>query len=81
MLEFEAYGIALIPVIVGLVEVLKGLGLPNKLAPVASLIFGVVAGVFYASPGDLLGGVLIGLALGLSASGLYSGSKTVIDKE
>lgn len=80
MVEIEAYGIALVPVIVGLVELFKGIGLSDKLAPVASLVFGILAGIFYASPDDLLGGVLIGIALGLSAIGLYSGTKNTIEK-
>ena len=78
---FEVYGVALIALIVGLVEVLKRAGLPKKLLPIASLIFGILAGVFYASPTDLKSGILIGLMMGLSASGLYSGTKHTIEKD
>lgn len=77
---FEVYDVALIAVIVGLVELLKGLGLKKKLLPVASLVFGLAAGIFYVYPGDLKGGIIVGLMLGLSASGLYSGTKSTIEK-
>ncbi|MBA4550116.1 hypothetical protein H1R82_13205 [Thermoactinomyces intermedius] len=75
----ESLEYALIPIILGVCEVLKQLGLPNRWAPLASLALGVVAGVFFL-PGSILEGVLQGLVLGLSASGLYSGPKNLIKR-
>ncbi|MFD1444341.1 hypothetical protein [Thermoactinomyces vulgaris] len=75
----ESLEYALIPIILGVCEVLKQLGLPNRWAPLASLALGVVAGVFFL-PGNILEGVLQGLVLGLSASGLYSGPKNLIKR-
>lgn len=77
---FEVYDIALIPLIIGLVEVFKRYGINKKALPVIALSFGVLAGIFYVYPNDLKGGILVGLMLGLSASGLYSGAKNTIEK-
>lgn len=77
---FEVYGVAIVGLIVGLVEVLKKAGLPRRFLPLSSLIFGVAAGIFYIQPSDLKAGIIIGLMIGLSASGLYSGTKNTFEK-
>lgn len=74
----EIYNLPIIPLIVGVVELLKQLGLPKKWAALASAILGILVGIFYIAPGDLLKGILEGLALGLAATGLYSGTKNTI---
>ena len=79
-MDITIYDIMILPLIIGLVEMLKKSGLPVKLLPVVAIILGVVVGVVYISPGDIPQGVLVGVAVGLSASGLYSGGKTVIEK-
>lgn len=71
----EAYDVAIVPLIVGVVELLKTAGLPNKLSAVVAAIMGIVVGIVYVHPGDIPKGVLVGLSLGLAASGLYSGVK------
>ncbi|PIC64635.1 hypothetical protein CSV79_05700 [Sporosarcina sp. P13] len=76
----EITDIVLIPVIIGLIEVMKVYGLPKKLMPVFALIFGVCGGIFYLFPDDWKSGVLSGIIMGLSASGLYSSSKTIVRK-
>lgn len=76
----EYTDVLLIAIIIGLVELLKRLSFPHKLLPVASLLFGVVGGVVYLHPTDIKAGVLMGIVMGLSASGLYSGGKTMIEK-
>jgi len=62
-----------VPIIVGVVSVLKTIGLPSKWAPLISLILGLGVAVLVETtlPVRILGGLLIGL----SASGLYSGAK------
>lgn len=77
---FEVYDVMLIPLIIGLVQVLKTLGLRKKFLPLASVIFGIAGGVFYVYPDDLKGGIIVGIMLGLSASGLYSGTKNSFEK-
>ncbi|WP_163580106.1 hypothetical protein [Gracilibacillus saliphilus] len=77
---FSAYDVAIIPIITGLVQLLKNVGLPNKFSPLFALAFGILAGVFYISPNDLAEGILLGIVASLSASGLYNQAK-VLRKE
>lgn len=78
---FEVYNVALIPLIIGFVQLLKTLGLSKKYVPLASLLLGLAGGVFYLFPEDLKGGIIVGVMLGLSASGLYSGTKNTFEKD
>lgn len=71
----EVYDVALIPIITGFVGVFSQLGLRKKFAPIVSLILGLLIGVFYVYSDDLKGGILVGIMLRLSATGLYSGTK------
>ena len=73
------YGIAVIPAIVGLVQVTKDIGLPANYAPLCAVCFGLLAGFaqFYAGQAAWISAAITGIALGLSAVGLYSGAKTV----
>jgi len=73
------YDIAIIPLIVGIVELLKQIGLPSKFAALVSVLLGIAIGVVYLSPNDIKKGILVGLALGLAASGLYSGTKSTVE--
>lgn len=70
----------IIPVIIAVTEVLKGLGLPRKFAALVSLVLGVVAGVFYLDHPELKIRIFQGLLYGLSAAGLYSGAKNTIQE-
>lgn len=74
---FEVYNIAIIPLVLGLVELFKRAGVSAKYSPFVAVILGILAGVFYISS-DIKEGVIIGLMLGLSASGLYSGTKNLV---
>lgn len=65
-----------VPIIVGVIEVMKKAGLPDNYAPVVALLLGV-AGAF-ASSGMNTYSVFNGILAGLSASGLYSGYKATI---
>jgi hypothetical protein len=82
-MQTAIYGVAIVPVLVGIVQVLKETGLPGRFAPVVSLVLGILAGVAlqFASAATgtpltgptVIQGVVIGVTLGLSASGVYSG--------
>lgn len=73
----EVYGVLLTPLIVGVVEVAKRAGLPARLAPLLALALGLgIAGALAAQPAPARV-ALWGLALGLSAVGLYSGARAV----
>ena len=73
----EYAGIALIPLVIGLAEVIKRIGLNSKFVPLVNLILGLIAGIIFLNPGDIKAGIIQGLFIGLSASGLYSGVKNV----
>lgn len=70
----------IIPLIIAVVELLKGLGLPKKYAALVSLILGAVVGVFYLDNSDIKGRIFMGAIYGLSAAGLYSGTKNTIEE-
>ena len=66
------------PVVVGLTQVVKLLGLPSKFSAVVSLIFGLC--ISFLIPAALLRDtILFGIVAGLSASGLWSGAKTAVE--
>jgi L-cystine uptake protein TcyP (sodium:dicarboxylate symporter family) len=75
----EVYNVAIIPLIVGVVELLKQVGLPTKFSAVVAAALGIIIGIVYVAPDDILRGVLVGLSLGLAASGLYSGVKNTVE--
>lgn len=77
---FTYYDAVIIPLILGVVEVFKRLGMPSKFSPLVSLVLGILFGIFYLSA-PLKEGILVGIMLGLSASGLYSGTKNLKEKE
>ncbi|MCC6179477.1 MAG: hypothetical protein IT305_29560 [Chloroflexi bacterium] len=72
-------GVLIVPTIVGLVEAAKRLGLGGAYAAPLAVALGLMASVGYALASDVPGGTAVadavvqGLALGLSAVGLYSG--------
>jgi hypothetical protein len=79
MLNTTLYGIVVVPAILGVVQVVKQAGLPGKLSPIAALLLGLLAGLGQAATGhlDWPTAIAAGVALGLSASGLYSGAVAV----
>lgn len=68
--------LAIVPLTVGIVAVLRGIGIPTQYAPLASVCTGVALACFVVTtvPEVVLGGI----AIGLMASGLYSGGKTML---
>jgi hypothetical protein len=85
----ELYGIAIVPAILALVQVAKETGVPSRLAPIISLALGVAAGVALqfassspAAPFDgptIVQGVVVGIGLGLGASGAFSAVNTFVE--
>lgn len=72
--------LAQIALIIGLAEVAKRVGFPVKYIPLIDLGLGLVSGVCVYGIGMKVGiieSILVGLALGLSACGLFSGIKNV----
>lgn len=64
----------LIGIVVALTQLIKQFNIPNKFLPVVSLVFGLLAGIFYVD-GDIKNQIMMGIVIGLSASGLFDHSK------
>ena len=71
------YEFCLVIFIIGVVEVFKRAGLPNKYSPLASLVLGFFFGILFIE--SFKEGIIVGMLLGLSATGLYSGSKNLME--
>lgn len=73
------YGV-LVAVVIGLVEAAKRIGVPEKFAPIISVILGLGLSFlgFVANP-DLASTIIGGIIIGLSAVGLYSGTKNIVE--
>jgi len=67
--------VLLVPIVIGLVEVVKKAGLASRYAPVTAILFGVI-GAFYLIGTDAVS-IAYGFVAGLSASGLWAGYKTL----
>ncbi len=79
MMELLSYaGIPAVVLIIGISSMLTNLGVNKKIIPIINLILGLGAGIALNFP-DIMQGVFVGLAVGLSASGLYSGVKNTIE--
>lgn len=75
--------VAQVALIMALAEVAKRIGLKTKWIPLLDLGLGIVAGlmVYTAHLGySPVEGVVVGIACGLSACGLFSGVKNLIEK-
>ena len=69
----RVFQLVIIPIIIGIVEVVKRAGLPvNFTARIRYIRY-----IWNPLCTTLLDGIIIGLMVGLSATGLYSGSKNV----
>lgn len=70
-----------IPIINGLAEVAKRAGLSNRYVPLLAVGLGLLAGIGLRSPDESIAiAVMEGLVIGLSAVGLYSGTRNVLGK-
>lgn len=69
-----------IPIIMSMVEMLKGIGLPSKFSAIAAVLVGAIIGVFFVEPHCLKAGLFKGIVYGLTASGLYSGTKNTFQQ-
>ena len=75
-MEFQ--NATLIPIILGITELIKKIGLPSQYAPLFSLGLGIGLTYILGTTGPQM--IINGLILGLSASGLYSTGKTGAEK-
>ena len=76
--------VAQVALIIGLAEVVKRLQIfDKKYIPILDIVLGLISGicVYTLSLGyEVIEGIVIGLALGLSACGLFSGIKNITEK-
>ncbi len=75
MLEFFTTASIFIPVMIGLAKIAQLVMLPKKWTPIWNLVIGLAIAIIYVSPGNIKMAIMVGIMLGLSASGLYSGVK------
>jgi hypothetical protein len=76
--QYISRAVIVVPIILGVTEVFKTF-LPTKYAPLISLGLGIGV-AFMISPAVLVGhNIVAGVIYGLSASGLYSGARTIIN--
>ncbi|OWZ84691.1 hypothetical protein [Natranaerobius trueperi] len=78
-MEYEAYDVVLIPFVMGLIQVLKKLGMPKKLSPIVALVIGNVMGFVYLAPGEPEKAIIWGTSIGLASIGVYSGTKNTVE--
>jgi len=76
MTDFQIYDVAIIPMILAIVELFKRIGLPAKFSPIIAAVLGLIIGIVYLDA-SVKESIIVGLMLGLSATGLYSGTKNV----
>lgn len=79
-IEYLLTPVAQVALIIGLAELFKQIGLNKRWIPLVDLGLGLASGIFIygiAMSYGLLDGIIIGIALGLSACGLFSGFKNV----
>lgn len=76
LFTLSALALGSIPVTIGLVAVVRKLGLATRLAPAFALLIGV--GLIALTGATWQVSVAQGLLVGLTACGLYSGVKTTV---
>lgn len=69
--------LALVPVIIGIVEVFKKLGVSTKYAPLLAILLGVLGVI--GIEGVSVISIIAGIVIGLSSSGLFSGVKKTLE--
>ena len=75
--------IAQVALVMAIAEVAKNLGLESRYIPILDVVVGLTFGILFFTiyqDMELLEGVIIGIAVGLSACGLFSGIKNVLQK-
>lgn len=70
---------AITGIIIGLAEVVKQIGCPKRWIPLFDVIMGLILGIAIFHDAGIIEAIMIGLAQGLSACGLYSGVKNTME--
>lgn len=75
-MDYTVYGYAIVPILIGILEVLKKIGVPTSIIPIISVLIGLSVGVA-TNLDNMSNGVVLGVVYGLSACGLYDSFKAV----
>lgn len=84
LIKYLVTPVAQVALIIALAEVAKRLGLKKRFIPLLDLGLGIISGivVFSIDSGlSLIEGIILGIACGLSACGLFSGIKNTLEKQ
>jgi uncharacterized membrane protein HdeD (DUF308 family) len=84
LLNYLLAPVGQIGLIIGLAQLVKNLGLKSKYIPLFDVLCGLVGGIlvyFIEFKYDIIQSIMIGLAIGLSACGLFSGIKNLAEKK
>ena len=76
--------VGLTALVMGIAEMCKKCGLPSKWIPIVDVCMGILGGIMVFGLEMNYGafkGIIIGIAIGLSACGLFSGVKNIIKNE
>lgn len=76
--DYISRSIIIVPIIVGIVQSIKLTKIPDKYSPVIAIAVGVLISFMLDSSAVWGHSVLGGIIYGLSASGLYSGTRTLL---
>ena len=82
LIKYLLTPVAQVALIIGLAEIIKRVGFPVKYIPLIDLALGIVSGICVygiAMEYGFIYGVIVGISLGLSACGLFSGIKNVTE--
>lgn len=69
----------IVPVLIGMLSIMKNSGFPAKYIPACALIFGLICG-FLIVPSDYINAIATGAGIGFSSIGVHSGIKNTIKK-
>jgi uncharacterized membrane protein HdeD (DUF308 family) len=84
LLNYLLAPVGQVALIIGLAQLVKNLGLKSKYIPLFDVLCGLVGGIlvyFIEFKYDIIQSIMIGLAIGLSACGLFSGIKNLAEKK
>lgn len=84
LLNYLLAPVGQVALIIGLARLVKNLGLKAKYIPLFDVLCGLVGGIlvyFIEFKYDIIQSIMIGLAIGLSACGLFSGIKNLAEKK
>lgn len=81
-MDLEILGISAVGLIIAVIQLAKSIGFPAKYAGILAVAVGLLLsfGYTYYAETQVFNATLTGLALGLSAAGLYSAAKNAVKK-